>query len=562
MSEGLGERTLWRSAAALFGMTLLIYLSRPLLTGGPFLANLDNLPTELIPISLLKEGNFDLDEFFPAGADKPYVITRIGEHCYSASPVGGAVLLTPVFAVLSWIGVDVLGNHAVRQWVVGTMAALLSALSVLIVYWTYARRGPRRALVIAAIYGFGTGVWPMCSLDLWQHTFGVLFMSLGVLCLERGWDNPRWLGWLGLPVGLLFFVRPGNALLVCLFGVAVLVRDRRRLVMFALLSVPFLAAILTYNLSLSGNLFGEYRDEAAAINPLSTMMEGLPGLLVSPARGLLLYSPVVLLGIFSLTRTLEPERRSLRLILAAMIVGQLLLYGSYGHWYGGYCYGPRFLLETMPACAALMWHAWPRIVANLRGRVAFTALAAWSVLASAIGYVIPWGLWCGHSDLDRCHGRLWDLRDNPLVTAFASLPPRSEHELRPGGQVIDLDGVSVEFGRGWTQNVVGRMEAMGSEAELLIDFRGRPVGMIVLMMQGEAGLSGPQMVTARLDGAVCGRITLSAARPQPFAIAIRKEDLAGGVHRLTLEFSEWRRRSLFDIRLYAAQVQGIEVGLW
>ena len=63
-------------------------------------------------------------------------------------------------------------------------------------------------------------------------------------------------------------------------------------------------------------LLGGYRSEAAGIRPLQ-QCEGLAGLLVSPSRGLLVYSPVLLLGAFGLG-AVERGRRDIPWLLAAV----------------------------------------------------------------------------------------------------------------------------------------------------------------------------------------------------------------------------------------------------
>src|SRR5205807_629593 len=278
--------------------TLAVFLSRQLLTGEPYLASADTLPTRLLPVCFLRAGTLTLDRFFPPepGKPVPYFLQPHGGHNYSAFPIGGPLLLTPVYVALDLAGVPILDDDVTRDRVVGVLAAILSALSAVVVYVTYAPRGPGRALAVAAVYAFGTGVWPTCAQDLWQHTFGVLFLALALYCVERGAQQPAWYGRAGLPTGLLFLVRPANGLIVALLAALVVWRRPRALVAFAVWSLPFLAVTLAYNFHL-GDLFGAYRDEATGIDPLHRLASGLPGLLVSPGRGLLVFSPVLALGL-------------------------------------------------------------------------------------------------------------------------------------------------------------------------------------------------------------------------------------------------------------------------
>jgi hypothetical protein len=552
----------WLWAGLVFAAVLLAYLSRLLLTGQPYLGGGgDTIPTRLLPVSLLRENNFDLDEFaeLRAGPELPYYACAIGGHMWSKYPVGGPLLLVPAYAALQAVGVDVCGDAATRNRAAGAFAAIFSALSVLVVFRTYAPRGAGRALAVAGLYAFGTGVWPTCAQDLWQHTFGVLFLALCVLCLERGAGDDRWLGWMGLPAGLLFLVRPGNGLLVAILGWAVLRRRPTRLIFFAVLGLPFLAFTLGYNLSVFGHLFGGYAVEASCLRPWDYFAEGLAGLLVSPSHGLLVYSPVLLLGTAARRSDADPDARFVCRTLALLLIGHLLLFSSYVCWDGGYCFGPRLLLEVMPAAAGLLWHAWPRLTAGRAWRAALVVLGIWSVWANGVGYVFGWYDWCAHPAVDRCPGRLWDWRDNPLACAVWGLPDRCPHPLQRGGEHFDVDGVEFEQGRGWAY-APGQLLVVGREAELLVECHGLPAGMVVLSLQAEPGPD-RQEVIAHVDGEERARAVLSGTTPTRLVVRLRPEERRRPA-RLALNFSACRRDSVLDIRPFAGAVLGVYVGFY
>jgi hypothetical protein len=103
-----------------------------------------------------------------------------------------------------------------------------------------------------------------------------------------------------------------------------------------------------YNLFRFGNVltFGQ-----AWVFSLSTVPAGLLGLLFSPGRGLLWYSPVVLLAILGFreawkTRPLEA------LLLAGLFAGFLGLHSFYENWHAGWSWGPRYLLPALPGLLA------------------------------------------------------------------------------------------------------------------------------------------------------------------------------------------------------------------
>ncbi len=95
-------------------------------------------------------------------------------------------------------------------------------------------------------------------------------------------------------------------------------------------------------------------------------LEGLYGLLVSPAKGLFLYAPVLLLALVYARSLWRGGRAEVLLLLAA--TGLYL--GVYCRWYdwpGGLAWGPRFLVPLVAPWVALLGRAlteapapWPR----------------------------------------------------------------------------------------------------------------------------------------------------------------------------------------------------------
>ena len=549
----------WVMGTALVAVTLTVYLARLLLSGEPYLGGGDTIPTRLLPASLLLQGNFNLDEFpeFRPAVGCPYYLKQVDGHYYSSFPIGGPVLLTGAYALIAWAGGDVL-NEALRARAVTVIAASLSALSALFVYLSYSRRGKGRALAVAVIYAFGTAVWPMCSQDVWQQTFGVFFVSLALLLLERGYEDSRWLGWIGLPAGWLFFIRPGNALLVAVLGLAVAWRRPRQLTLFALLSLPFLALTLAYNGTVFHHAFGGYQDEAAHLQPLTNLAQGLPGLLVSPARSLcvLAGAPPGNPGLGASCRrgasaTAPGADRDGRgttptLWFIRGVVGRTLLRPPFPAGDHAGIRGPA-VVRLAPARGAAgragpYWRPWHSGPSWPMGSVTSTT--------GVSGALDP--------DVDLCHGRLWDWRDCPVVCAFCGLPPHCPHPLDRGGPQMTIDGVQIELGRGWSCQE--GWHALGDEAELLLDYHDEPVGEIRLLMLAIPGLDRPQVVTADLDGRQRTRLTLSATEPRELCIRVQPADLAASPGRLTLHFSAYERPSVWSFRQFAAQVGQVRLG--
>jgi hypothetical protein len=146
----------------------------------------------------------------------------------------------------------------------------------------------------------------------------------------------------------------------------------------------------------------------------------LAGVFLSPGRGMLIFTPVVLFALCAFLPSAAPARREhLPLVTAAVIFVALdsVTIARWAIWWGGYSWGPRLLTELAPPLVILMAigvaaisRPWPRRV--------FAALAVYSVLIQALGaFFYPHGHWdAGPPSVDRANtARLWDWRDNPIL---------------------------------------------------------------------------------------------------------------------------------------------------
>jgi hypothetical protein len=132
-----------------------------------------------------------------------------------------------------------------------------------------------------------------------------------------------------------------------------------------------LSLYFLYNLLRFGNLFTFGQPWIFSVSALPL---GVAGLLFSPGRGLLWYSPAVLLAIlgFRKARKTKPAEG---LLIAAIFAGFLSMHSLYSNWHGGWSWGPRYLLPVLPGLMAL--------TGLLEGRAAKSLLAL-----SFLGFLI------------------------------------------------------------------------------------------------------------------------------------------------------------------------------
>jgi hypothetical protein len=421
----------FRSHASLivFSAILVVYLAN-----GKTIGSGDTVPAKFLPLTILREGNFDLDEFpFLFDREKfpfPYFLRSIGGHYVSDYPVAPALLALPVYLPSSLGHVD--AQSPLIDELEKLSAAIIVALSAVVLHGTLRRlTSPAYAVFITAVYAFGTSSLSESCQALWQHGPSQLALAVTLYCLMRARERARWAALAGFPLAFAIISRPTDVLLAVPLGLYVLVYHRRQLAGFLLAGLPPALFQLGYNAAyfgdplriqffstLSAALGGLPRGAASASwsTPLGV---GLAGILISPARGLLVYSPMFLLS--AVGAVLAWKKGGDRLIGYAStgIVPALLLYSKWDSWWGGTSYGPRLLADLSPILALCLIPLGPLIPRMRALRVAVAVLAGWSVGAHAIGAFVDDRTWNADVNVDSFPERLWSWTDNQLVN-----PPR------------------------------------------------------------------------------------------------------------------------------------------
>jgi 4-amino-4-deoxy-L-arabinose transferase-like glycosyltransferase len=394
----------------------------------------DTFPTRLLPVALIREGTLTLDMFFrdqPADAPLPYWVQRANGRYVSNYPLLPALLATPVYVLPirllggnSWVLINVLAKLA---------ASLIAALSVMLVYLAAARLERESvAAAIAVVYALATSTWSISSQGLWPHGPAALFLAAALVCVTGGAERPWLLDAAGVAAGLMLATRPITVFMAAAVVAYVLHRDLWRGLRAAAWCGAAVLPFVAYNVWTFGALEGGYAGMHAAFEAdgwtgtwSTPLAQGLAGVLVSPSRGLFVYSPILLLALLGLGPALRREQWLFG-YLAAGIAASLLILAKYSVWFGGASFGPRLCTEFMPALALFLAPAWQRLEGHTSLKVAATLFLAISIGIQAIGafyYPSPRELdWNSSLRGVPLSVHLWDWKDTQLARLLQNGP--------------------------------------------------------------------------------------------------------------------------------------------
>jgi len=416
-------------------------------------------------LSLLHEGNADLDEYLALLAkEKFYGIECVwpdGRHLYPVRsraecaggryynyyPVAVAALAAPaVFSLETGLKAaqprlrplaERLPTAVRRSLLLGDLVGSSAAIEVLIASGIVAAATvlmhlvareclpPLGAALVGLVFAFCTSAWSMASRGLWQHGPSMLMLAAALLLVLRAERRPGLIRFAGMPLVLALYLRPTNILPLAALSLYVLLRYRRQFLAYMLWAAPVGLIFVAHDWAVYGRLAAPYfYPQRGAIPSLSLhprFFEALAGYLVSPARGLLIFSPIVLLSVYGMRLRPPGEAAGrLRPYLITVMVLHWLLMGLYEDWWGGHTYGPRYLSDLLPY---LMWFLIPvveRLPANKLLAAAFLALGAFSFFVHWQGATAwpcyDWSM--DPVDVNLQPSRLWDFTDPPFLRGF------------------------------------------------------------------------------------------------------------------------------------------------
>lgn len=389
-------------------------------------------------MSLIKEGNLNLDEYKDLIAKDDYRIRYRDGHIYSQYPIGTPILVTPlVFAI------DKIGNHfcnfdferylkAVRPTeetilpeIDVFIASCIVALSTVVIFLIgrlFLNTG--LSLLLVFIFAFCTQAWSTASRALWQHGPSMLMLSLALYLILLAKKRQYLIIYLGLPLLFASFIRPLNIISAVIFSIYIVLFYRRYAIYYFLFPLCLIGLYLflikpafCYS---SFGVYKEYVPHIAKYELKRLTFEPLLGNLLSPSRGLFVFTPVFLFSIAGFAfKSYKRRIENLDYFLMAVIFFHWIAISSIGsEWWGGHSFGPRYFSDMTPYLIYFLIPVF-KFISTLRGKGKYLLISGVSLVVLCSFYInykgaTSWKTWQWNvlpKDPYKQPARLWDWRD-------------------------------------------------------------------------------------------------------------------------------------------------------
>lgn len=347
-------------AAILFALALSVFLRAPIHDVT------DSAYSMLASESLLRHHTFKLDQYsLPRNEPKHYVdyvsngklytIELVNDHLYYFFPPGNLVLSAPFVAIFNAFGVSAANedgtyNPEGETTIEYVLAALLMAGLTVIFFCTSRLVLPLTWSIVIALGGaLGTQIFSTASRVLWTDTWGTFLLGIALWMILRRETGKGQLNGVVLATLLawLYFVRPTFSVHIVVITIYVLFCQRQYFVRYALTGALWLGLFCWYSWHNFQHLLPSYYRASRLY--FGVFWTALAANIVSPGRGLLVYVPVLFFVGYLLVRYREQllYKRIVAMALSVTVV-HLAVMSCFGHWWGGYSYGPRFSTGLVP----------------------------------------------------------------------------------------------------------------------------------------------------------------------------------------------------------------------
>lgn len=507
----------------------------------------DSSYSMLLSQSLLDHRSFALDHYSLPPA---YQLQTINGHTYYRFPPGTSILSAPFVWSLNRAGISAANadgtyNPRGELTIEAGLAALLMALLAGIFFYTASLLLPNRWSAVVALGGaLGTQVYSTASRALWSETWGIFLMGIVVFMLLAHETRKRQLNSVILAslLSWTYFVRPTFAVPIVAITVYLFLFYRPLFIPYALTGAAWLAGFVFYSWFHYGQLMPSYyRADRLLFNVFWT---ALAGNLVSPARGLLVYVPVLCFVFYLLVRFRNfLDHRRLVWMSLAIIVVHLISVSGFPHWWAGHSFGPRFttglvpwlvLLSILAVQAMLNWREQQnqRLTHSFAWRAQLFCgglLLFVSVFINTLGATshATW-LWnMRPRGIDEHPERLWDWRQPQFLAGILPFPePQTVYPI----SLTRIDFTQPEadkyFWYGWNEGPPGSRWTESKAVMIFTLGNERPAVLhLSLTPYLVAGKLTRQRVIVSLNGKQLASLTLTVPEAQVHTINISPEIL-------------------------------------
>lgn len=335
-----------KSAILIFWLLCLIYL----LTAKGFIEISDTYFSILTAKSLVEKGSFSIDEYRGG-----YTLRSPDGNCYSKYGIGLALIFVPYIIAAKFIThLGAFPEEFVTNFLVSFYNIFFGAGTAVVFFYMLRRffsASLKTSTITALALGLATIQWRY-SIWTFSEAAGGFFLITSIYLVLK---NTRCsLLTASLSYAFLILTSAANLVYIPLFLIYIWARNKEtsgnaigRVSLFLsfVLTAVCLSLLLNYVRFHDILEFG-YGPEMVMFYPQGIRIN-IPKLLYYLDKGVFIYNPVFILSVAGYFKFFKLYRRE-TIFFISIIAFNLITTSMWHMWYGGWCWGPRFLVPVAP----------------------------------------------------------------------------------------------------------------------------------------------------------------------------------------------------------------------
>jgi hypothetical protein len=309
--------------------------------------------------SILLHHTIKLDHYGEDFLRQYYTVYKKNNHFYYFFPLGTPIVSLPFVAIAESFGLEMPTSEPTVQIAIAALTSVLTLLFLIKLAQLFV--SPINSCIIASIFWFGTSLASTSGTALWSHNFAALFALLAIYCSIRStkFHSPQLWPLISVFLFAAYICRPMLALLSPFVLLYFFTCYRFAAIKAGLLLLVLLGAFVSFSINEFGQFLPDYYLPTRIAGPL--LYEAVYGHLLSPARGLFVYSPFVLVAWICVKYSKKDWqlKSSWLLIGLGWPLAHLFAVSRFPEWWAGHSFGPRFMTDIIPGIFLLTLYAWP-----------------------------------------------------------------------------------------------------------------------------------------------------------------------------------------------------------
>lgn len=302
---------------------------------------------------LLESGSFKLTQDVGEDSHGNIAINTLGERCMVYNP-GQSLVLVPIYFASKLLTNNDVGAYYLAAFFTSFLNYIVNAICAYFLFRIVLMLGYNRkkSFITSLIFCFTSYAFVFAQ-STYEHHFEMLFILVALFfSLHRGLKYNYLYAGLIISIGLVF--RSTTILLVP--TILLLLQVNRERLVFLIGTVPGVLVLLFYNYYRFQNpmetgysiAWAHTHGKEMVLWSITGVPKAIIGLFLSPGKGLLFFSPTIILVVFYAKQFfLKHKRFSLSVLI--FIVTYVFLFSMNFAWGGSiWSFGPRYILPIIP----------------------------------------------------------------------------------------------------------------------------------------------------------------------------------------------------------------------